>query len=331
MAVLRDYVYVDLGKVRGLIGQINQGVDETTTTRSTNERGGHAGLPIGGFNTSTVQEQIAEKSLSDGLFGGLEADLEALGFLRDISRNLLSARDASSVKDLVAPGQMVRITAPGTMFHPSLMADSILGMATLAQGISDLQTPGGEAEPPVIPPTARKQQARNLPKTKPRPQQQTGPLQPEDALADLDTTVLGVEARYLMGMIRAVRGVYRPGLYLSLRPGNSLSINVTARLEEGRHFLDSEVDVLFARYGVFPQDWTIVGTVGQIGTSMEAPVIDDLTQADGTVSRMKMADMISQFVGYMGSLGFIDLPQPPGFSIVPLAVYRTIPRCNSAE
>ena len=40
------------------------------------------------------------------------------------------------------------------------------------------------------------------------------------------------------------------------------------RLQEGQQFLDSDPEILFARYGVRAQDWTVVGTVGHHGERM---------------------------------------------------------------
>ena len=98
---------------------------------------------------------------------------------------------------------------------------------------------------------------------------------------------------------------------------------ISARLEPGRRFLDSSPEILFSRYGLAQQEWTVVGIVGQLGSRIMPDEVDDVTNDDGTsVNRGKFVDLVGRFLG--STAGLVDLPQDPGFSIIPLAVYRGI-------
>ena len=127
-------------------------------------------------------------------------------------------------------------------------------------------------------------------------------------------------------MVQVSRGVYSPGLYLNLQPSKEQNHVVSARLEEGRSFLDSEVDVLFARYGAGYQEWTLVGVIGHHG--LENPEQDfsepTFLDSDGHVVRSSFSEFINSFMQFLGKLGFADLVQAPAFSVVPVAVYRML-------
>jgi hypothetical protein len=114
-----------------------------------------------------------------------------------------------------------------------------------------------------------------------------------------------------------------------MQPVGAEGFGVTARLQEGRQFLDSEPDVLFARYGAGLQEWTVVGSIGHYGVTVSGAVNNSgLTRADGTVDRSGFVRFINQFVSFIGTQGFVDVPAEPGFSVVPLAVYRVVARSS---
>lgn len=135
-----------------------------------------------------------------------------------------------------------------------------------------------------------------------------------------------LSADFLRGIVRISRGVFTPGLHLNLRPTGNDTHTVTARLQEGRQFLDGDAEVLFARYGGGLQEWTLVGSVGHYGEVVGADVMNDnqLTDEDNNLNRSRFAAFVNGFMSHLGTIGFVDVPQFPGFSVVPLAVYRVI-------
>ncbi|MFB4299713.1 hypothetical protein [Actinomadura sp. NTSP31] len=118
---------------------------------------------------------------------------------------------------------------------------------------------------------------------------------------------------------------------MNLTPTNYDALTVSARLQEGRQFLDSDPDVLFARYGTGKQEWTTVGMIGHYAEL--APVnLDDASFIEGDrILRGRTADFINKFMNLVGASGFTDLPQYPGFSMVPIAVYRAIVAPSSMQ
>ena len=88
--------------------------------------------------------------------------------------------------------------------------------------------------------------------------------------------------------------------------------------------MDSEPDILFARYGTGKQDWTMVGMIGHYAQPEPGDLDNGAFSSTDRIMRGRMADFINKFMTLMGATGFTDLPQYPGFSMVPIAVYRTI-------
>lgn len=319
---LREYLYVDLDKVAGLASQLYDGIPERATNVTARQKKIEADLKLvrGGFDSSS--EDSIERSLGDSLFKDLETDLESLGLLEDISESLSRESVWGSIEDIVAPGRILRITAAGTLFHPAQMSDAIVGIATAAHGLADLGIgQEGETKSPVVPPRAKTDAQKRVDRTAKQPTAE--PRFPEDFLPSGESVpLMGVLRTQLSGMIKVVRGVFGEGVHLHLRPAGPDGPIVSARLEEGRRFLDSSPEVLISRYGLAEQEWTVVGVVGQLGSRIVPSVVEDMTNADGSVNRAKFVDLVGNFLGE--TVGLVDLPRAPGFSIIPYALYRAI-------
>ena len=222
-------------------------------------------------------------------------------------------------------GQILRITAPGTLFHPAQMSDAIVGIATAAEGLSNLGIGEDEDLPtPVVPPKAKTERQRKVERSA-RQASAAVPRYPEDYLPDVaQVPLMNLERTALAGMIKVTRGVFSEGVHLQLRPAGVSGPAITARLESGRRFLDSSPEVLFSRYGLAPQEWTAVGVVGQLGSRISQGTVDDVTNSDGSVNRARFVDLVGDLLN--SAAGLVDLPMSPGFSLVPLAVYRGVGR-----
>lgn len=278
---------------------------------------------------SNSSEDSVQRSLGDALFQDLELDLESLELLQDISSVLAESSSQAPLPEDVNPGRILRITAPGTLFHPSQLSEALVGMATAAHGLdalSDTGDAGGSAPP--VPPSAKSNAQRKAERAS---RQVPGdPRYPEDHLPSGEQIpVMGVRRTLFSGIIRLIRGVFGEGMHLHLRPAGVDGPIISARLEEGRRFLDSSPEVLFSRYGLAEQDWTVVGVVGQLGSGHATQKIEDVTNEDGSVNRAKLVAVVGQLLEQAS--GLVDLPRGQGFSIVPLAVYRAISPVLEAE
>lgn len=324
--VLREFLYVDLPKVRGLLAQLDEGIFESEMVKNTESKtslGGAKGLFE--HRRDWGDETTSQKSLGDALFPTLESALESEGALFDLSAELLDPGFwPTTLPGAYPAGSLVRITSQGYIFDSRLVADALSNFATATIGLQNIGSLDAPASPPLIPPKAKgKRPAANSVRRATPPEWPQRPLE-ERIPADFSFSTL--DGKQLQGIVQVARGIYSPGLSLGLTPTDDPRCVVHARLEEGRAFLDSEPDVLFARFGVETQQWTIVGTVGHYPTanieSMDsaASFIDD----EGDVIRSKFGQYVNYFIKFLAQSGFADLPQRPSFSLVPIAVYRVL-------
>jgi hypothetical protein len=319
---LREYVYVDVDKVRGLAGQLYDGVPERATNISARQKQLGVDLKFVSAGRSSGEEDSIERSMGDTLFKDLEADLEALGLLTDMSETLKEEDSWTAEELAVFPGQIIRITSPGSLFHPNQMSEALVGMATASHGMAEMGLEKDESNPPQPSKTNKSAAQKNAERVA-RQEADREPRFPEDFLpAGKVVPLLGIERKQLSGIIKLIRGVFGEGVHLHLRPAGIEGPAISARLEPGRKFLDSSPEVLFSRYGLGEQEWTVVGVIGQLGAKSEESSVTDITNANGSINRAKLVDLVAVFLGQTG--GMIDLPQEPGFSVIPLAVYRAV-------
>ncbi|GGL97443.1 DUF6414 family protein [Glutamicibacter protophormiae] len=315
---LREYIYVDFDKVKGLASQLYDGVPEKATNISARQKQLGVDLKLFNARTQAGSEDAVERNLGDSLFKDLETDLESLGLLVDKSEALQNL-EAWESDPTIYPGQIIRITAPGTLFHPNQMAEALVGVATAGQGLSEMGIRSEEEKVNLSKAKGQQQKGGNRNHKPPMLE----PRFPEDLLPTVETIpMLGIARGELSGIIKILRGVFGEGVHLHLRPAGKTGPAISARLEQGRQFLDSSPEVLFSRYGLHEQDWTLVGMIGQIGATETDSEISDVTDENGNIARARFVDVVSGFMD--ATSGFVDLPQAPGFSVVPLAVYRGI-------
>lgn len=325
MVFLREYVYVDVDRVSGLAGQLYDGVPERATNVVARQKKFEVDLKLVRGGGQSGSEDATERNLADSLFKDLESDLEALGMLEDVSEVLSESDDWEAIDPAIRPGRILRVTGPGTLFQPAQMSDAIVGIATAAVGLGELGVGVPEEQAaPLLPPKAKTEAQKRAERTA---RQQPAPLAeprfPEDYLPQVDQVpLMDISRSQLSGMIKVARGVFGEGVHLHLRPSGVDGPTISARLEPGRRFLDSSPEILFSRYGLAQQEWTVVGVVGQLGSAILPDDVGDITNDDGSVNRAKFVDLVGRFLGE--TAGLIDLPQAPGFSLIPLAVYRGI-------
>lgn len=314
--ILRDYLYVDSDKVRGLIAQITDSVPVKRTDSIAKTGTNGIKLKIYELSSTKTRGTVTEHSLEDNLFRALESDLETLGFLKDISQDLKDPLAWDEIEGLINPGSIIRLTSPGAIFHPKQWSEVLSGLATTAQGLRDL----GEIELKEINVKDNKDPGKKALDKEAR-QRLSNPVHPEDFLP-MHEVMPGVSRNLVAGMMRVVRGTFADGLHLLQRPVNQAGPVVYSRLEEGRRFLDSTPEVLLNRYGVNSQPWTVVGVVGQLGQKEKSNSASTVLGDNDLVSRALLVDLVAEFMQNTG--GLVDLPVYPEFTIIPLAVYRTI-------
>lgn len=313
--MLREFLYMDSAKVRALLGQLSEGVPEEArdTNRSAHSTGGGA-RGFAWHQADRTEETQVQRSLADSSFPELERILEAEKILVDLSDVLVNSRawTESEWRNATPPGSLVRIALGGWLFDTRYVTQLLAGFGSVMAGAQGLGVIPGK-------PGTRTQEKQGR---APEPQiEDTIPL--FAAVDDGQGQKIGRE--YLQSIVRISKGLFTPGLHLILMPDDTAEFAVTARLEEGRRYLDTSPEILFARYGIERQTWTLVGIIGHYPEDLgdSELVIQDIMDGD-QISRIRAAQSINAVMKRLGIQGFADLPRYPSFSVVPLAVYRTV-------
>jgi len=325
--IFREFLYADIERTRSLFAQRLGGIPEED--RVTDSVFRHYALGVQrylGAGKETRSEHYEQRSLLDALFPALENLLEIEGWLTDISDIVHDDKsdDPGVLKNTVEPGSIVRLTARGTLFDAEFVARILAGVSVAADGISTFANP-------AQPNTGQPKQKPKGQRGKPEPQAPTKTPQLEDLIEDFPPEIMdGLPADFLRSMVRVARGMFPNGLYLLLEGDGGVDWTATARLQKGRQYLEAEPDILFSRYGTAPHDWTIVGTVGYFAEPSDSHMLEsvDFTNDDESVSRTKFVTGLNALTTTVANLGFADSPAFPGFTIIPLAVYRTIPQAK---
>lgn len=322
--LLREFLYADSDKVRSLMGQLSDGIPEESKETQSSGRQTTAGMKsIASLSGDHKTEMQVSKSLTDSIFGQLEEILEAEGWLVDISDDLAQGADLTDLPEMYPPGTFIRITSVGHLFDARYIARVLSGVAATLEGMQLLPIQG---QPAVKPPSGKKATPRH-----PKRSSDEGTLEAE--IREFDPELLGgFTAENLKSFVKISRGVLSPGVHLMLTPRGD-EIAISARLQEGRQYLETDAEILFSRYGITPQEWTLVGSIGAYAPQVDVNKLmkTEFTIDGERINRSRLANFVNEFVQFMGHQGFADLPQFPGFSVVPLAVYRVIPTINSKE
>ena len=330
-ALLREFLYVDSDKVRSMVTQIAGGVDEEVRQPDRSQSavtGGLKGVVSGDKLWSS--EESTQRSVADIVFQTLEAELESQGYLADISDEMTTVTEGNYDEFMgrYAPGTFIRATAPARLFDARYLADTFAGLSATLNGLARIHPAfksvqsrsvgGGRAsgkvfsKPPSTAPSGGGPSVGEL----------------EDQVADFPEAdwLEGLHVDDLRAYVRIARGVFRPGVHVMMGGAGTAPLSITARLQEGRRFLDSDVEVLFARYGTRAQELTIVGTIGNYAAHPDSTFEpQSFTSADRTnLNRPRLAATFSDLVGFLGVQGLVDAPTYPGMSVVPFAVYRSM-------
>ncbi|MFD3513563.1 hypothetical protein [Streptomyces sp. NPDC058657] len=318
--ILREFLYVDTDKVRALLAQLDGGiVEESRKTERSEKRTTIGPRSAAQHLHGTGSESYTNKSLGDALFPMLEDALESELLLHDISEEAseVDLWESGELKTKYPPGSLVRITAPGSLFDTRYTASAFAAFGHVNVGLQGIgASPSNEPQRP-----GKGKQGQQRPRPVKKDESHVDQL--EDSIPDFPA-IDGMDGNTLRSFVRIAKGVFSPGLHMNLTPAKGSL--VSARLQEGRQYLDTEAEILFARYGTERHEWTLVGSIGSYGTEETELPDMDFYNSNGSINRGEFAEAMNAQMRNLGRIGFIDLPQHPGFSLIPFAAYRTIPR-----
>ncbi|MDX8144505.1 hypothetical protein SK854_20470 [Lentzea sp. BCCO 10_0061] len=334
--ILRDYLYVDVDKVKSIAGQLDSGVpEESRLTAKDNSRTTVGWNKVLSYAPEHGSESYIQRSMLDSLFPELEEALED-GWLTDISD--LFSEDGGEVfddvKSICPEGSLFRLTADGFLFDSTYLGAMFGNLSTALAGYQAFNSAieemsGQEEDQPV---RSKKNQPKRPSKLPSGEKQVVEDTRLESKIEDFGAE-FGYSADFLRAIVRTSRGLFSPGLNLvQVSSGARNNMTVNARLLENRRYLDADAPIIGSRFGASSQSWTVVGTVGHYSKSteeVEGRTVENSASSQamqGKFDRNNFVRMVNGMIEEVAATGLTDLPQHPALSVIPIAVYRVIER-----
>jgi hypothetical protein len=305
---LREMLYVDTGRVRSYLAQLEQGLPERVQRVEEQMRKWTLGAQFmlgraeAGKQSSSREQQ--DRTLSDLHFAIFEDVAEQVGFLSDVSdtADKLEEWTSGRLHDSLEEGHAIRITAPTRLTDGEHIIALLkkLGPTQLADAHPSEDT---EAE----------------------------------AAAQLYAGMVGTESvspdeQFLDVMEGMVRLLFDTGIWVRCMPCGAEYPEAcfSGVLLDRSEYVDPERFAIFSRYGAHVREWTVVGTVTRISQRVPPREINledlgsEIITAHGALDRNQVEDLLSRLLEYCETQGITEGPRWPSIVITPLAVYRQV-------
>ena len=308
---LREFLYVDVGRVRSYLAQLTEGLPERVSEASEEGSTTDTGLKVSGLGVDRAAIR-ATRSEETRTYGDLlvtlfEEHAESAGFLADLTGEVERADDWHNgiVHQRLEPGTLFRWTGLTRLFDAAHMAESVRRFENIVDAVTKLhsgpQSVGGKSGRTTQPPT----KPTGLdPKTVRR---MTEPIR--DLLGNL--LAGGVGLRML------ACGPARP------------ECGFGGILLDRSEYIESERAALFSRFGFEPTHWTVIASVSRIPAPRSGPTATTFDPSavirdEGSIDRGRLEEMALQMLSLFEGIGLTEAPVWPSIAVTPLAVYRTV-------
>jgi hypothetical protein len=324
--ILRDFLYVDIARVRSFLAQMAEGVPEQLVSAVSSGRQRQGGLqlpPISFQATGSNNRQMEEtRSLNDSLFMLFEEAAESLGWLRDISEEAadMDAWASGRLHQSLPASSIIRITSSTRLVDATHFRTTLERVVWIMQAVGDVSGTATQA-------------ATRGSGGRPGSGAQRQGHQQRRAAARQDELPGGVSAKQVNAIGSLVESLMPAGLSINIMPlGEANSrFALSGTLLDRAEYLEPERAALFGRYGVAPSEWTTVALVTRSTENAARPDLDNLgeiTNADGSLNRDAFEAMASGLLTYLEQVGMTEAPQAPGIGVTPLGIYRLVPRVD---
>ena len=325
---LREFLYVDLQRVRSYYAQQNRGIIDSVLSRETGARQADVQARLFGIGASGggSQERAREesRSLQDLNYVIFEELFEDAGLIRSIEELTEDATfwENGNVHNSLEEGSIIRYTGLIQILDPQFVKSRFEQYIRLVTGIVGAQigkVPDIAATPPV----------RKGGTTRPGSPATKGDAAREALKEELLSKLLEGSS---IGQIRDIAGS------VSAFTNDEISVRVlpcgrdypdyhfAGTLLSRSEYIQEEREALFGRYGVYLNDWTAVMQVARIPTKTP-PLAPDFTRKfvddnGGQIDRTTFEQLVIDLIGDFEQKGLSEGSRYPAISTTILAIYR---------
>lgn len=326
---LREFLYVDLQRVRSYYSQQNRGVIDSVLSRETGVRQADVQARLLGIGASGggSQERAREesRSLQDLSYVIFEELFEDANLIRDVGELV---EDANSWRDgqvhvSLEEGSIIRYTGLIQILDPQFVKSRFEQYIRLVTGIAGAQL-GKVPDLPGTPPVRRGgSTTRGVAAAK-------GDDAREKVKQELLSTLLGESSvGQIRDIIEAVAAFTNDSISVRVLPcGRQCpDYHFAGTLLSRSEYIQEEREALFGRYGVYLHDWTAVMQVARIPAKMP-PAQPDFTRSfvdedSGIIDRTTFEQLVIDLIGDWEQKGLSEGSRYPAISTTILAIYRS--------
>lgn len=306
---LRDFLYLDVDRVRSLLAQLDGGVVEKIVQgakEGSNARAGARFFGIFDLGGNLVRERASEqtKTLQDATFLLFEEAADEAGLFADLPIGDATAWDAGEVHDRLQQAQLVRCTAPARILDAQLVRQRVDRFLDWMRIVTSF-----DASEQLARTGSSKQRDRALDKAMVDYLDGTDP----DEIRNVGKFI----ELFLGGQI-----LLRQFPCGSDHPGYAF----TGTLLDRPGYLQEERDALFAKYGSAVSTWTLVGQVATVPhAEEEEPRLKVFDERADKIDRTQFEELGANLMRFMEQLGVAEGPRYPSIAVTPLALFREVP------
>ena len=298
---LKDFIYLDIDRVRSFTSQLFEGIPETSDSKNGKEqdikgkfKGGVPLLASGGVESGLLlrQEKTETKSLQHYIYVLFEDrlnDLEKLSVLNE----KFDEKDwfEGIVRKGLKESEFIKITANVKIFDYEYLDNAFKMVKGLPETVAELTSMSSTKE-------RRKQKKRETLK--------------EMGAQDWDSTINQIS--------KIMDTMYKGIISLKIYPvGTDSAPYLLGRLN--KNYLQYDRETLLFQYGTEPnQEWTIVGQISTIPD--EKAIAVEKPQLKEGYNMLDMEDMMEYILKLMVTTGLKFSVSYPSIGIIPLAIYR---------
>jgi hypothetical protein len=324
---LKEFLYVDIQRVRSYYGQMNRGIiDSVKSTSSVNGKGqleakmfglGGRGEASGGY------AKESSRSLQEILYVLFEENFESEGRIIDNPRLFedVDAWRSGRLHESIREGQIIRYTGNIQIMDPSFASGRIDQILNLVTALAGFQIPGNPAGSPATPPV-RKGGGAAKGKAAKTPEEMRDVLKKQ-----LASQMLGGQQLTMSNIGEFIRAFTNGSTSVSIHPCgfDQPGVYFSGSLLGRSDYIQEEREELFARYGTQLEGWTTVMQVARMpkGQRPQSFESEDLLTEEGVIDRAKTIRFTGDFMRFIEGMGAVEGVVFPSVSVTPLAIYRS--------
>lgn len=348
--MLKEFLYVDVTRVRSLLGQLDDGVVEGVVQKHDLTHGGDIGFRAAWLQAKLVgsSSESAEESRSteDILFTVFEESAESEGIIRTVAPSEIGSESewmSSEIHGQFTEGEIIRLTNPMSFVDPAFFRARIGRFISMTQQIKGIQAAEHDKAATAIRDAATaelEEQLRGVQRDQRSHAKRLAMAEVDRRIAEL---TIGVESQFesigeeIAPVVELVQ-TFLPSDAISVRfqacgqdrPELAFSGSLLGRAE----YIQLERDALFSRYGSVLNGWTSIVQIASIpsesdGVSARQPSFRGIVGSDGSgINRPALEQTLVSVLGMLEATGIAEGPRWPGISVIPLGIYRIVPRSS---